>query len=142
MQRKALSARRARGRLNRIIYVFLGGGAGSAARYLVTIAAARLISPEFPFGTLIVNLVGCFLIGFVHSVAMLSARLSPEIRLFLTAGMLGGFTTYSAFNYETLNLLEQGQTARAAAYGAAMIIGCAAAGVLGVWSARAMVGYV
>jgi fluoride exporter len=128
--------------LNRVFYVFLGGGAGSVARYLVTIAAARLISPEFPFGTLIVNLVGCFLIGFVHTIAMISARLSPEVRVFLTTGILGGFTTYSAFNYETLSFLEQGQAPRAAAYGAAMVVGCGAAGVLGVLSARAMVGSV
>lgn len=123
----------------RIIYVFLGGGAGSVARYLTALAAARLISPEFPFGTLIVNFVGCFLIGFIHSVAMLSARLSPEARLFLTTGVLGGLTTYSAFNYETLSFFEQGQVARAAGYAAAMLLGCAAAGVLGVWSARALV---
>jgi CrcB protein len=108
------------------------------ARYVVTIAAARLISPEFPFGTLIVNLVGCFLIGFVHSVAMVSARLSPEARLFLTTGILGGFTTYSAFNYESLSFFEQGQPGRAAGYIAAMLAGCAGAGVLGVWSARAL----
>ena len=128
--------------MNRIFYVFLGGGAGSVARYVVTIAAARLISPEFPFGTLIVNLVGCFLIGFVHSVAMVSARLSPESRLFLTTGVLGGFTTYSAFNYETLTLIEQGQPGRAAGYTAAMVAGCAGAGVLGIWSARAVLGSV
>jgi CrcB protein len=128
--------------LNRIFYVFLGGGVGSVARYAMTIAAARLISPAFPFGTLIVNLVGCFLIGFVHSVAVVSARVSPEARLFLTTGVLGGFTTYSAFNYETLSLLEQGQTGRAAGYTVAMLAGCAGAGVLGVWSARAMVGSV
>ena len=112
------------------------------ARYLTTIAAARLIAPEFPFGTLIVNVVGCFLIGFVHSVAMVSARLSPEARLFLTTGVLGGFTTYSAFNYEALSFFEQGQVARAAGYAGAMIVGCAGAGVLGVWSARLMVGSV
>lgn len=128
--------------MTRFFYVFLGGGAGSVARYLTTIAAARLIAPEFPFGTLIVNLVGCFLIGVVHCLAMSSARFSPEARLFLTTGVLGGFTTYSAFNYETLSLFEQGQTARAAGYAVAMIVGCAGAGVLGVWSARAMVGSV
>jgi len=108
------------------------------ARYLTTIAAARLISPDFPFGTMIVNLLGCFLIGFVHSVAVVSARISPDARLFLTTGVLGGFTTYSAFNYDTLSLVEQGQATKAAAYAAAMIVGCAAAGVLGVWSARAL----
>jgi fluoride exporter len=128
--------------LNRIFYVFLGGGAGSVARYLTTIAAARLISPELPFGTLIVNVVGCFLIGFVHTVAMVSVRLSPETRLFVTTGVLGGFTTYSAFNYETLSFFNQGQAARGAGYATVMIIGCAIAGVLGVWSARAIVGSV
>ncbi|HMI82874.1 MAG TPA: fluoride efflux transporter CrcB [Polyangiaceae bacterium] len=124
--------------MSRLVYVFLGGGAGSVARYLTTIAAARLISPDFPFGTMIVNLLGCFLIGFVHSVAVVSARISPDARLFLTTGVLGGFTTYSAFNYDTLSLVEQGQATKAAAYAAAMIVGCAAAGVLGVWSARAL----
>jgi fluoride exporter len=128
--------------LNPIFYVFLGGGAGSVARYLTTIAAARLISPELPFGTLIVNAVGCFLIGFVHTVAMVSVRLSPETRLFVTTGVLGGFTTYSAFNYETLRFFDQGQAARGAGYATAMIIGCAIAGALGVWSARAIVGRV
>jgi len=128
--------------LNRVFYVFLGGGVGSVARYLTTLAAARLISPEFPFGTLIVNLLGCFLIGFVHEVAMMSARLSPEVRLFLTTGILGGFTTYSTFNYETLSFFEQGQPARATGYAAAMLFGCAAAGALGLWSARTLVGSV
>jgi CrcB protein len=122
--------------LNRIVYVFLGGGAGSVARYLITIAAARLISPAFPFGTLIVNLIGCFCIGYVHTLAMFSARLSADVRLFLTTGVLGGLTTYSAFNYEMLTMFEQGATKSAALHAAAMLIGCAIAGVLGVWGAR------
>jgi CrcB protein len=122
--------------MSRVVYVFLGGGAGSVARYLTTIAAARLISPAFPFGTLIVNLVGCFLVGFVHTVAIVSARLSIDTRLFLTAGVLGGLTTYSAFNYETLSLLDQGHARSAALYAAAMLAGCGLAGILGVWSAR------
>ena len=80
----------------RIIYVFLGGGAGSVARYLTTLAAARLISPEFPFGTLIVNLVGCFLIGFIHSVAMLSARLSERSVVVRLRAQLPGGRRHSA----------------------------------------------
>ena len=122
--------------MNRIVYVFLGGGAGSVARYLTTMAAARLISPALPFGTLIVNLVGCFLIGLVHTFAMSSVRLSADARLFLTTGVLGGLTTYSAFNFETLTLFEQGQPKTAALYASAMMLGCAGAGVLGVFSAR------
>ena len=128
--------------MNRIFYVFLGGGAGSVARYLTALAAARLISPVLPFGTLIVNLLGCFLISFIHTLAALGARVSPDARLLLTTGVLGGFTTYSAFNHETLGWFEQGETARAVLYVAAMVAGCAGAGVLGIWSARAMVGSV
>ena len=124
--------------MSHVVYVFLGGGAGSVARYLMTIAAARLISPTFPFGTLIVNLVGCFFIGFVHTVAMSSTRLSLDARFFLTTGVLGGLTTYSAFNYETLSLLERGEARSAVLYAASMLAGCGLAGILGVWSARAI----
>jgi CrcB protein len=126
--------------VNRILYVFLGGGAGSVARYLTAIVAERMLGPNFPFGTLTVNLVGCFLIGAINGVAMLTSRISPDARLFLTTGVLGGLTTYSAFNYDALRLFEQGATARASIYAAVTILGCAAAGVLGTWTARALVG--
>lgn len=131
---------RARGYMHRIFYVFVGGGAGTVARYLTSLAAARFLSASFPFGTLIVNVVGCFLIGFIHMSAMLTARVSPETRLFLTTGVVGGLTTYSSFNYEALTLVEQGATLRAVAYLSATLLGCAGAGVLGTWSARAMLG--
>jgi CrcB protein len=126
--------------VNRIFYVFLGGGAGSVARYLTAIAAERMLGPRFPFGTLTVNVVGCFLIGAIHAVAMLGSRISPDARLFLTTGVLGGLTTYSAFNYEALRMFEEGASVRASIYAAATILGCAAAGVLGTWVARALVG--
>jgi fluoride exporter len=125
--------------LNRVLLVFLGGGIGSVARYLVTLAAVRVLSPDFPFGTLVVNLVGCFFIGFVHTFATLTVRLSPEVRLFLTTGVMGGLTTYSAFNYETLAMFDQGRNASAVVYFLAMVLGCATAGVLGLASARAVV---
>jgi len=92
--------------MSRILLVLAGGGVGSVLRYLTTLAAVRLLSPNFPFGTLIVNLVGCFFIGFVHTLALLTARVSPETRLFLTTGVLGGLTTYSSFNYEALALVD------------------------------------
>src|SRR6266536_1881002 len=81
--------------LNRVLLVMVGGGIGSVARYLTTLAAVRFVSATFPLGTLVVNLVGCFLIGFVHAFASLTIRLSPEARLFLTTGVMGGMTTYS-----------------------------------------------
>jgi protein CrcB len=77
------------------------------------LAAVRLLSADFPFGTLFVNLVGCFFIGFVHSFATLTVRLSPDVRLFLTTGLMGGLTTYSSFNYETLAMFDQGRNALA-----------------------------
>lgn len=126
--------------MNRVFYVFLGGGAGSVARYLLAIAAQRMLGPSFPFGTLTANLLGCFLIGAIHGIATMTSRLSPDARLFLTTGVMGGLTTYSAFNYEALSFLEQGATARASIYVAATVLGCAGAGVLGVWSARVCVG--
>jgi CrcB protein len=125
--------------VNRILLVLVGGGLGSVARYLTTLAAVRLLSPDFPFGTLAVNLVGCFFIGFVHSFAVLTVRLTPEVRLFLTTGVLGGLTTYSSFNYEALTMLDQGRTTHALVYLLGTLVGCGVAGVLGLATARAVV---
>jgi len=125
--------------LNRVFLVFVGGGAGSVLRYATALAAVRFVSPTFPFGTLLVNLVGCFFIGFVHHFAMLTARISPEARLFLTTGVMGGLTTYSSFNYEALEMIDQGRPAAAAAYVLATGLGCVAAGLLGTWGARTLV---
>jgi len=126
--------------VNRVLLVLLGGGIGSVARYGVTLAAVRLLSPDFPFGTLFVNLVGCFFIGFVHSFATLTVRLSADVRLLLTDDLSGGGpTTYSSFNYETLAMFDQGRNALALVYFLAMLLGCATAGVLGLASARAVV---
>ncbi len=116
----------------------VGGGIGSVARYLTTLAAVRFVSVSFPFGTLLVNLLGCFAIGFVHAFATLTVRLSPETRLFLTTGVMGGMTTYSSFNYESLQMLERGETLLATAYIVATVLGCACAGVLGTAGARAL----
>jgi fluoride exporter len=125
--------------LNRVLLVLVGGGAGSVLRYLTTLAAVRFVSPNFPFGTLVVNLVGCFFIGFVHNFAMLTTRISPDARLFLTTGVMGGLTTYSSFNYEALALVEQARPTAAVAYVLATGLGCAFAGLLGTWGARALV---
>jgi CrcB protein len=124
--------------VNRILLVLAGGGVGSVLRYLTALAAVRFVSPTFPFGTLVVNVVGCFFIGFVHSFAMLTARISPDARLFLTTGVLGGLTTYSSFNYEALALVEQTRPTAAALYVLATGFGCVAAGLAGTWSARAL----
>jgi CrcB protein len=113
--------------MTRFLLVCLGGACGSGARYLVSLGAMALFGLRFPFGTIIVNIAGSFLIG----LAMQSLPPS-ELRLFLTTGVLGGFTTYSSFNYETLNL----PTALGAVNVIATFTGCIVAGMLGMWVAR------
>lgn len=91
-----------------LVLVALGGALGSALRYLVVTAALAWLGPAFPWGTLAVNLAGSFLIGLVQQLATEGLLLGEDARLFLTAGVLGGLTTYSAFSYETVRLLETG----------------------------------
>ncbi|MDR0982941.1 MAG: fluoride efflux transporter CrcB [Culturomica sp.] len=91
-----------------IIYIFIGGGIGSALRYLVQVVLHERIVPyNFPWATLVVNLLGSFLIGLFYA---LSERFhfSSEVRLFLTAGLCGGFTTFSTFSNDGLALLKDG----------------------------------
>ena len=98
--------------MERLLLIALGGAIGTALRYLTALAAARWLGTEFPYGTLIVNLVGSFLIGLVQQLAM-DALISETTRLFVTAGMMGGLTTYSAFSYETVQLIALGAWHRA-----------------------------
>src|SRR5262249_59317865 len=90
--------------VERLLLIALGGAIGTALRYLTALAAARWLGTEFPYGTLIVNLVGSFLIGLVQQLAM-DALISETTRLFVTAGMMGGLTTYSAFSDRTVQLI-------------------------------------
>jgi CrcB protein len=95
-----------------LLLVCLGGALGSGLRYLVGVCAARWLGTDFPFGTLAVNLAGSFAIGFVQDVAT-RGLVSENARLFLTVGVLGGLTTYSAFSYETVRLMQAGAWTRA-----------------------------
>ena len=91
----------------KLLLVCVGSAVGGGLRYLVAVAAARTWGDGFPYGTLIVNLVGCFLIGLINRVAA-TPLMSEETRLLLSTGVMGGLTTYSAFSYETVRLLELG----------------------------------
>ena len=119
--------------MGRALIVFFAGGAGSLARYLVGLWIG---SRPFPYATLVVNLVGSFLIGLVFEASLRVASFPPNLRLGLTVGFMGGFTTYSSFNYETTKLATEGQWGRAAIYVGATFIGCVLAGLAGVWLAR------
>lgn len=125
--------------MERLAWVCLGSAIGGGARYLVSLGALRLLGGSFPYGTLAVNVLGSFAIGLVVHVGTSSTLLSPEARLFLATGVLGGLTTYSTFNYETLALVAEGDWPLAAANLLGTVTACLAAGILGIAAARALV---
>ncbi|HVN37360.1 MAG TPA: CrcB family protein [Myxococcota bacterium] len=127
--------------MERLAWVCLGSALGGGARYLVSLGALRLLGPGFPVGTLAVNVLGSFLIGAIMQVGLSTTWISPGMRLFLTTGVMGGFTTYSAFNYETLALASDGEWLLAFANVGATLGGCLAAGLLGLAAARLAVGH-
>ncbi|HEX5065696.1 MAG TPA: CrcB family protein [Myxococcota bacterium] len=127
--------------MERLAWVCLGSALGGGARYLISLGALRLLGPAFPYGTLAVNLIGSFLISAIMYVALTTTWISPGMRLFLTTGVMGGFTTYSAFNYETLALATDGEWLLAAINVVVTLAACALAGILGLAVARLAVGH-
>jgi len=124
----------------RLLLICLGGAIGTGARYLTSLWALAAFGAAFPFGTLIVNTLGSFLIAFIVEMAGTTNVMSPDVRLMLTAGVMGGFTTYSAFNFETMAYLRMNQWATALANVGATLLGCLAAGFAGVALARVLFG--
>jgi CrcB protein len=125
--------------MERFLWISLAGAAGTGVRYLVAVWAAQRLGSAFPYGTLIVNLAGCFLIAAVMQ-ASLALSWSPTLRSAITIGFVGGLTTYSSFNYETTRLLEEGAMASAAANVATTLAGAFAAGWLGMLCAKQLIG--
>lgn len=122
--------------MNHLLLVMLGGAIGAGARHLTGRAALALWGPGFPWGTLIVNLAGGMLMGLLA--AWLAARASGDdaLRYLLGVGMLGGFTTFSAFSLETANMLQRGEHGVALFYILASVIGSVAALFAGLQIAR------
>jgi CrcB protein len=123
--------------LLRLFLVCFAGGVGTGARYLVQLGAGKLLGAAFPYGTLAVNLVGCFFIAAIVHVSLVTSHISSEARLVLTTGLMGGLTTYSSFNLETTSLLRDGAYGAAATNFALTVMGCFVAGLLGLFAARA-----
>ena len=98
------------------LIVFLGGGLGAAARYGMNIGVGRALGSTFPWHTLAVNIIGCFAMGALTEAMALRLNVSNEMRLFLTTGILGGFTTFSAFALDFAFLVERRDTIAATAY--------------------------
>ncbi|HEX9242889.1 MAG TPA: CrcB family protein [Anaeromyxobacter sp.] len=120
----------------RLLLVCGGGALGSGARYLVSTWAARALGADFPRGTLLVNATGSFVLAFLF--ALPGSKLGPDLRLFVGAGVMGGYTTYSSFNTETLALFDQGASSLALANLALTVLGCLVAGLAGLALGRAL----
>jgi len=125
--------------MERLFWICLAGAAGSGARYLIALWSAQRFGSAFPYGTLIVNLGGCFIIA-ASMHAALTLGWSPTTRAAVTIGFIGGLTTYSSFNYETLRLFEEGAPLTAAVNVAVTVLGGWASGWLGLLTAREVLG--
>jgi CrcB protein len=123
-----------------LLSVAAGGAIGSVARYLVVLQMTRWLGPLFPWGTLCVNVVGGLIIGILAEMMALKWSVSPDMRLFLITGFLGGFTTFSAFSLEVVALVERGATMAAVAYIVTSVALAVGAVVVGMALIRAAVG--
>ena len=128
------------GEMSRFLWICAGGAAGTGARYLLSGWALEALGPAFPYGTLAVNLIGSFCVGLIMQVGVATPLLSPTVRLALTTGVMGGFTTYSTFNYETIRYAQDGSLTLAAANVAATLAGCLASGLAGIAAGRWLFG--
>ncbi len=118
--------------MQRLFWICFAGALGTGTRYLVGLWAGQRFAADFPYGTLIVNVSGCFLIALVMRLALQIAAFPVDLRLALTTGFMGGLTTYSSFNFETTRLLLEGKRA-VALMNLGMTLGvCFVAGLLGM----------
>ena len=124
--------------MNSIFAVAVGGALGASGRYLFNLQMMRLLGPNFPWGTFGVNIIGSFIMGVLAESFALRFNVSHEMRSFLMTGVLGGFTTFSAFSLDAGNMIERDAFGMAGLYIAASVLGSIAALFLGLWSVRAV----
>ena len=119
-------------------YLLVAGGGmiGATLRYWLSGVVGNATSGKFPYGTLVVNVIGCFVIGFFLTLGYERFSWSPELRLFVAVGILGGFTTFSTFSYETITLLREGVYLQGVLNATASLLGCLVATFLAVAIAR------
>jgi CrcB protein len=128
--------------MSKLLWICLAGALGTGARYLVALWASDRFGTAFPYGTLIVNVVGCFLIAAIMQTTLNAFVFPPTLRLALTTGFLGGMTTYSSFAYDTLLLARSGSRTAALLNFSLTTLACFGAVLLGfgaaqLWSASA-----
>src|SRR5471032_2925245 len=117
------------------LVVFLGGGIGAALRHGSNLAVARMLGTAFPYGTLLINISGSFIMGLVAAYFAFKGDASQHWRLFLTTGILGGYTTFSAFSLDAALLYERGEVGSAALY----VIASVAISIAGLFAGLALV---
>ena len=120
----------------KIVYLGIFGGFGCIARYLISGWVYSLAGRSLPYGTLAVNVIGSLLLGLIMEGSLRSTLLSPELRVGLTVGFMGGFTTFSTFSYETVRLMEEGSLVAAGANVLLNVTVCVVAAVAGIYMAR------
>ena len=124
------------GEVRRLLLICLGGALGTGARYLIASWVGQRYGAGFPRGTVLINVAGSFLIALIMEVSLTTGAVPEHLRLFLTTGVMGGFTTYSSFNHETLTLSRAGAWSLASLNLVLTVAGCLVAGVLGILAAR------
>ena len=121
-----------------LILVAAGGAIGAALRHLVNLASLRLVGPGFPWGTMAINVMGSFAMGVFIELLARRFNASNELRLFIATGVLGGFTTFSAFSLDFAVLWERGAALPALTYAITSVVGSILALFLGLWLARSI----
>lgn len=125
------------GPMGTVLSIAIGGALGAVSRYALSSQITHWTGAGFPWGILIVNVLGCFAMGVIAELAALTWNMSPELRAFLTTGILGGFTTFSAFALDAAVLTERGDLAGAALYVSLSVLGSIAALFAGLATVRA-----
>ena len=118
------------------LIVFLGAGIGGAMRHGVNVAVTRAVGPGFPAGIMVINIIGCFAMGLIAGWFALRGQAGQEWRLLLTTGVLGGFTTFSAFSLDAALLYERGELGMMAAYVVGSVVLSLMAVFAGLWAVR------
>jgi CrcB protein len=126
--------------VTKTLWVGIGGAVGAMARYHLGGWMQRLLGTSLPYGTLTVNVLGSFLLALLMVVSLETQSIPPTLRIALGTGVMGGFTTYSTFNYESLQYLQEGAWGMGALNMAVTVLACLLAGWLGWASGRLLVG--
>lgn len=119
-----------------LAYIAAGSAAGGVCRFLLTTLLQQRFGGAFPTGTLIVNITGSFVLGFIVRYALATPAVTPELRALLTIGFCGGYTTFSTYSFETASLIEDAQYQRAAVYAALSVLLALAGTFAGFVAAR------